>query len=251
MRKQKEVRDEVLADSGRFQVVREARRRSTDPAPLKVKEVIVNEHRYVVCINPEQVEADRVKREQIVEALKEQLHKGDKSLVGNKGYRQYLKVEGKGHFAIDEAKIEDEARYDGIWVLTTNTQLSAKDVALKYKDLWRVEAIFRTMKSLLETRPIYHQLDETIRGHVFCSFLALILRKALEDRLQDLGETLEWADVLRSLDGLEEIEVAQNTKRFFLRTEASGPCGKVFQAVGVALPPTVRQCPPPENTTAA
>src|SRR5262249_52035634 len=147
---------------------------STDPAPLKVKEVWVEDRRYVVCVNPEEVDADRVKREAIVHALREQLHKGDKSLVGNKGYRRYLKVEGAGHFAVDEAKLEAEARYDGTWVLRTNTTLATAQVALQYKKLWLVEQWFRSCKSLLETRPIYHKRDETIRGHVFCSFLALV-----------------------------------------------------------------------------
>ena len=54
---------------------------------------------------------------------------------------------------------------------------------LVYKQLWTVEQTFRTTKSLLETRPIFHKLDETIRGHVVCSFLALVLKKELEDRL--------------------------------------------------------------------
>src|SRR6516225_8450084 len=93
--------------------------------------------------------------------------RADKSLVGNKGYRRYLKVEGDGHFAVDEAKLQDEARYDGTWVLRTNTDWSAADVAVHYKKLWLVEQWFRSCKSLLETRPIYHHCDATIRGHVF------------------------------------------------------------------------------------
>jgi transposase len=100
--------------------------------------------------------------------------------------------------------------------------------------------MMRAVKSVLETRPIYHRRDETIRGHVFCSFLALILRQQLEDRLQAAGEQLEWADILRDLELLEEIEVEQKGRRFLLRTEARGVVGRVFQAVGVALPPTVR-----------
>ena len=83
-----------------------------------------------------------------------------------------------------------------------NTELAAGDVALKYKQLWMVEDIFRSMKSLLETRPIYHKCDETIRGHVFCSFLALVLRKELQDRVERHGWSLEWADIIRDLDRL-------------------------------------------------
>jgi hypothetical protein len=108
-----------------------------------------------------------------VGALRDQLSRGDKSLIGNKGYRKYLKTQGE-RFAIDEQKISEEDRYDGKWVLRTNIVLPTAEVALKYKQLWMVEEIFRAAKSLLETRPIFHKCDDTIRGHVFCSFLALV-----------------------------------------------------------------------------
>jgi transposase len=242
MRNQKEVREQVLADKGRFQVVYGPRKKSTDPAPLKVKEVFVEDRRYVVCVNAEQVETDRIKREQIVAALREQLTKGDKSLVGNKGYRQYLKVEGDSHFAIDEAKLAAEARYDGTWVLRTkNTELSSVDVALQYKKLWMVEHWFRDCKSLMETRPIYHRRDETIRGHVFCTFLSLVLRQELQARLQARGHHLEWADVVRDLERVQYVEVVQHDKKYLLRSELQGTAGRVFQAAGVAAPPTVQE----------
>jgi Transposase DDE domain len=241
MRKQREVREQVLADKGRFRVVHDARKKSTDPAPLKVKDVYVADRRYVVCVNAEEVETDRVQRETIVAALREQLRKGDKSLVGNKGYRQYLKVEGEGHFAIDEAKLEEEARYDGVWVLRTNTELSAAEVALQYKKLWLVEHWFRSCKSLMATRPIYHHCDDTIRGHVFCSFLALLLRHELQARLQERGHKYEWTDVIRDLERVQYVEVSQEGKEFRLRSELTGTAGRVFQAAGVAVPPTVQQ----------
>ncbi len=82
-----------------------------------------------------------------------------------------------------------EARYDGNRVLQTNLADEPPIIALAYKEPWMVETMFRTMKSILETRPIYHKCDETIRGHVFCSFLALLLKRALEQRLEDKGET--------------------------------------------------------------
>jgi transposase len=104
-----------------------------------------------------------------------------------------------------------------------------------------VEHWFRSCKSLLQTRPIYHKCDETIRGHVFCSFLALVLRQELQARLRERGHELEWADVISDLDRLQLVEVEQEGKRFLLRSEAQGTCGQVFQAMGVALPPTVQQ----------
>jgi transposase len=241
MRKQKEVRDEVLNDHRRFRVVHEARAKNTDPAPLKVKEVFVDDRRYVVCVNEEEVAHDRAAREAIVAGLREQLKRGDKSLVGNKGYRRFLKVQGDEHFVIDEAKIEDEARFDGTWVLRTNTKLATAEVALQFKRLWMVEQWFRSCKTLLVTRPIFHHCDDTIRGHVFCSFLALVLRYELQWRLKAKGQVCEWADVLRDLEQVQQVEVEHQGRRFWLRSELTGTAGRVFQAAGVAAPPTVQQ----------
>lgn len=157
----------------------------------------------------------------------------------NKGYRKFLQA-GRQQFTVDEDKIQEEARYDGKWVLTTNTNLPASEIALKYKQLWMVEEMFRSMKSLLDTRPIFHQRDETIRGHVFCSFLALLLRKELQDRLTGKGGDLEWADVIRDLDSLVEMEVAINGKGYVFRGQTTGVCDiKVEDRSGPTALPVV------------
>jgi hypothetical protein len=85
------------------------------------------------------------------------------------------------------------------------------------RGLWgssRVEQLFRQAKAVLATRPIYHSCDMAIRGHVFCSFLALLLVKELEDRLHRHNIAAEWDDILRDLDRLQEIELEQDGKRF-------------------------------------
>ncbi len=241
MRSSKEAKA-VVARAGRYAEVYPKSDDRNDPSPLKVKQVWVEEtRRYVVCLNEDQAKKDRFDREAVVASLRDALGKGDKSLVGNKGYRKYLCAGGK-QFAVDEDKIEEEARYDGKWVLTTNMDLPAREVALKYKQLWMVEDVFRSMKSLLDTRPIYHKCDETIRGHVFCSFLALLLRKELQDRLARKEWKLEWADVIRDLDNLTEMEVAISGKSYVFRGQTAGVASKVFQACGVALPPVLRSC---------
>ena len=80
-----------------------------------------------------------------------------------------------------------EEKHDGIWVLRTNTALPMIEVALRCKELWQVEQVFRTAKSLRDTRPIFHKCDQTIRGHVFCSFLALLMQKELFLRMAEAG----------------------------------------------------------------
>jgi transposase len=244
MRAQSEVRDEVLSRAGRYRVVHPKRDESDAPSPLDVKEVHVEGRRYIVCRNQDEARKDAADREAIVAALREQLRQGDKSLIGNKGYRRYVSQTGPGGFGIDEAKIAEDARYDGKWVLRTNTELDTAEVALQYKRLWMVEAWFRSCKSLLGTRPIYHRCDATIVGHVFCSFLALVMRQELEARLEHRGHDLEWGDIILDLDNLVMTDVEQDGKRFALRSEVEGTCGAVFQAAGVALPPTVQQIEP-------
>lgn len=240
MRAVKEVREEVLSREGDYQVVYGARKKNNDPAPLKVKEVFVEDRRYVVCHNEEEAEKDRADREAIVASLEDRLKRGDKSLVGNKGYRKFLKALAGPRFAIDEEKVAHEARFDGKWVLQTDTDLPAEKVALKYKELWMVEAAFRSLKSVLETRPIYHKRDETIRGHVFCSFLALRLLKDLQQKMEARGWRLEWGRLRGDLDELQEFTVRTPGKTFVIRSQTLGDAGKALQAVGVALGPTVR-----------
>ena len=241
MRRQKEVSTTVLGSRARwFESVPE-RSNAKDPAPLKVKEVWVRERRYIVCLNEEERRKDAHDREAIIAHLKEQLRHGDKSLVGNKGYRRYLKVEGSGHFRIDEKQVKAEQRYDGIWVLRTNTHYSAETVALVYKSLWAVEDIFRTTKSILETRPIYHKRDETVRGHVFCSFLALLLKQELESRMKRAALEWEWKEVIRGLDALQQVEANFQGRRFLFRSQLTADASQAVRATGVAIPPTLRE----------
>jgi transposase len=241
MRRQKEVNTSVLSSPARwFESVPE-RSNAKDPAALKVKEVWVKERRYIVCLNEEERRKDAHDREAIIAHLKEQLRHGDKSLVGNKGYRRYLKVEGSGHFRIDEKQVKAEQRYDGIWVLRTNTDYNAETVAHAYKALWAVEDIFRTTKSILETRPIYHKRDETIRGHVFCSFLALLLKQELESRMKRAGLEWEWKEVIRGLDALQQVEANFQGRRFLFRSQLTEHASQAIRATGVAIPPTLRE----------
>ena len=241
MRRQKEVNLSVLgSENPWFESVPE-RRNAKDPAPLKVKEVWVDNRRYIVCLNEEERRKDAHDREAIVAHLKEQLRQGDKSLVGNKAYRRYLKVQGNNHFAIDQEQIKTEARYDGLWVMRTNSLYNAETVAHVYKALWTVEDIFRTTKSIMETRPIYHRCNETIRGHVFCSFLALLLKTELERRLKFANLQCEWARVIRGLEALQQVEATFQDKRFVLRSQLTSEASAALRATGVAAPPTLRE----------
>jgi Transposase DDE domain len=238
-RSDKLVRELVLNDAGPLLPLMMSKR--AKQVDYEAKAVPLAGRRYIVCRNHQEAEKDAADRAAIVAALERQLAKGDKALVGNTGFRRYLKTISDEHFAIDPDKVEEEKKFDGIFVLRTNTDLNPLEAMLCYKQLWTVEQTFRTAKHLLSTRPIFHKLDETIRGHVFCSFLALVLKKALEDRISALGRSGSWPQIIADLDSLTETEIEHDRKRFVVRSAPRPAASLAIRAVGVALPPTVRQ----------
>jgi hypothetical protein len=234
------VRTVVLADEKPFTPLC-IPRAGNEETQLFVKEVTVEGRRYIVARNEAEAAQDAADRQAIVAALDQQLKRGDKALIGNSAYRRYLRTTSDARaFEIDPGKLADEARYDGLFVLRTNARITPLQAVLRYRDLIQVEQLFRTAKALMRTRPIYHSSDAAIRGHVFCSFLALILRKELDERCRRVGFRPEWGDVLRDLDRLQEVAISKDGRQMTLRTPASGVIGPLFKAARIALPANVR-----------
>jgi hypothetical protein len=237
------VRSVVLADRKPFTPLC-VERASGGQTQLFAKEVRIEGRRYIVCRNEAEAAKDAAARQAIVAGLEQQLRRGDKALIGNSAYRRYLRAASDQRaFEIDVGKLADEARYDGVFVLRTNARLTPLQAMMRYRDLMQVEQLFRTAKALMRTRPIYHASDAAIRGHVFCSFLALVLRKELDERCRTVGFRPEWGDVLRDLDRLQEVEICKDGQQITLRTPATGVIGPLFKAARIALPQNVREAP--------
>jgi transposase len=240
------VREVVLADERAFTPLLIERANGAE-TQLFAKEVRHAGRRYIVCRNEAEAEKDRADRQAIIAGLEQQLRRGDKALIGNSAYRRYLRrVAAPGAkggkdkpgpaFEIDAGKLADEARYDGIFVLRTNARITPLQAMLRYRELLEVETLFRKTKSVLHTRPIYHSSDAAIRGHVFCSFLALVLQKELDSLCRAKGVVVEWADLIRDLDRLQEATIEKDGKRITTRTHVEGQVGRVFQAARITLP---------------
>ena len=222
--------------------------RKAGETQLFVKQVKAEGVRYVVCRNEAEAENDRKDREAIVAALDAQLKKGDKALIGNSAYRRYLrKVGAKGahSFEIDAGKLAEEARFDGIFVLRTNAKVTPLQAVLRYRDLLLVEDLFRRTKAIMRTRPIFHSSDAAIRGHVFCSFLALAMQKHLDDLLRQTGLVPEWKDLLRDLDRLAQARIRHRGADWLVRTDAAPAVTMLFNSARIALPPRAHHARPP------
>ena len=227
--------------------------RQAGETQLFIKEVKIDGKRYVVCRNEAEAEKDREDREKIVAALDAQLRKGDKALVGNSAYRRFLRrtrgSKEKRAFEIDAGKLAEEARFDGVFVLRTNAHVTPLQAVLRYRDLLQVEELFRRTKAIMRTRPIFHSSDAAIRGHVFCSFLALAMQKHLEELMREAKIAPEWKDLLRDLDRLQHMRIHHRGADWLVRTDAAPSVTALFRAVHVALPPRARQTAPPKSSS--
>jgi hypothetical protein len=237
-----EVRTTVIDDDGVAVPLTIPRQKGeTD---LAIKDIALAGRRYVLCRNEEQACKDAETRTALLASLERKLTQGDKALVGNAGYRRFLADPKGDGFTIDAAKVEAEARFDGVFVLRTNTRLTALQVVLRYRNLLAVEEGFLAAKTLLATRPIFHRTDAAIRGHIFCTFLALVLRKEMMDRLtaRRLARP-EWHQIVDDLADLSEIEVEQDGRRALLRTAPGPTIDPLCRAVGISLPPVFQELP--------
>jgi len=239
MRQQKEVNEEVLVRAGRYQKVADN---------LEVKEVLVEDRRYVVCRNPTEATKDAAAREALLAKLAAALAHSPKSVVGNKGFARFLKV-NKSAITIDREAIERDQRLDGKFVLRTSTDLPTAEVALAYKSLWRVERAFRETKQTLDVRPLYHHHDDTTVGHIVGCFLALRLEVDLQRRLDAAEVYCSWPDLMRDLDQVKAVEVSLDERRYRLRTELRGHASAAFTAAGVRPPRVVEHIPDPPAVT--
>jgi hypothetical protein len=238
MRVQKEVSEEVLARAGRYQTVADN---------LEVKQVVVEGRRYVVCRNPIEAKKDAAAREAILAKLESALKGGPKAVMGNTGFKRFVRV-ARGAVTIDRNAVERDARLDGKFVLRTNTDLDTPDVATAYKSLWRVERAFRESKSTLEVRPLFHHRNDTTVGHIVGCFLALRLEVDLQRRLDARGVDASWPDLMRDLGEVRAVDLTLDGQRYRLRTDPSGSAAAIFAAAGVRLSPVVTPlgpAPPP------
>ena len=228
------VAKEVLARAGRYKEVGES---------LKVKEVVHQGKRYIVCLNPQERERDRAVREEVIEELKAKLRGGERrALIGNRVYRRYLEIK-KDALRLNKEKIRQEALYDGKYVLLTNSGLDAAEVALSYKGLWVVERAFRELKSTLDLRPVYHWTEKRIRGHVMVCFLAFMLEMSLKKKLDERDKRVKFRELLIDLEEVRAVEIEVDGKRYVVRTELQGEASSAFSAVGLRPPPRVMEVP--------
>jgi hypothetical protein len=240
MRGGDDVTKKVMPRAGRYHAVRDN---------LRVKEVVVGDgerrQRYVVCHNPEEAKRQRHHREKILQLLEAELatlkpsapgeehSKRTCDLLTSERFGHYLRKLKGGALRIDRAAVRRQARFDGKWVVTSNDDtLTAEDLALGYKQLMRVEECWRTMKSGLRMRPVYHWAPHRIEAHIKLCVLALLLERIAEIRA---GDT--WRNIVAHLDTIKVVEYQRGPAHVRQTTEVRGVVSALLSNLGVPPPP--------------
>jgi transposase len=259
---------QALARAGRYQEVRDN---------LRVKEVRLDDEgrRWIICHNPVEATRDAARRQDQLAAIDNELERiGQARAADAKKARDKAARAGKrpakpndaahrkaecalrdhptlgrwlrqhprtGRLSVDRAKVAAETRLDGKYLLaTSDPDLSAEDVALGYKNLLEAERAFRTMKSTLYLRPVYHRLDDRIRAHVLLCWLALLLIRVAERRTG-----LTWRTIRVEL-GRNQVTLSGPAGRLQHTTRLTGTQAKIFKDSGVPLPPKMTGLQTPE-----
>jgi transposase len=232
---------EALSFQGRYQKVREN---------LEVKEIVVGDgerrRRFVLVYNPEQAKKDQATREKTLKRIAETiLALGDPevashkkavcALLSHRSMGRYIRQTKTGKLRINQAKVQEEESLDGKYLLSSSDDtLSPEDIALGYKQLMEVERAFRTLKTTLELRPLYHRKEERIRAHVLLCYLSLLLVRIAE---RETGET--WDRIRPIMDRCHLGEFSSKDGRIFQRTELTSEQVNILNRLKIAHPPSV------------
>jgi transposase len=195
--------------------------------------------RLIVYYNEERAEKDKVKRDEILDRIKEKIKGGTiKSIVSNKDYKKFLSIEGKSP-RLDQDKIDADAVFDGVFILTTNAKISASEAMNTYRSLWQCEAGFRTLKSELDLEPLYHRKERRIRSHVFICFLALILKNMFIKKARLVEKEASYRKMMLDLKRLQAITFKLHKTEITARTEIGEHAKLAFKALKMAYPKKV------------
>lgn len=200
----------------------------------------LKKRRYVVCYNPRVAKEQKKKREHFRQIIKKKVMKTtDKEWLVKNGYKKYVDIK-KIEVKLNEAKLEKEEIYDGLWILMTNVKadtISASTISSFYKTLQFVERGFRDLKSLITVQPIFHFKEERIKAHIFVCFLSLIIKWYIFHML-DKSSQIPGKRFLEKVCNLKAIAVDKRIP-LYLRTSLDEEMKKQIKMLGMKVPDKV------------
>ncbi len=249
LRGSKEVREKVLSTPGRY-------RKLPGHDHLRHKEATIGQKRYIICHNPEEEKRDLAIRESIIGQLEAEIEGLDPDtkkaarLYSHPVKGRYLRRLKDGQLRIDKAKVRQDRRYDGKYVLmTSKMSMDGDDIVKAYRDLQMIERSFRSLKSLQELAPVRHFKDRRIRAHVLVCVLAHLFERLLEHKMKTGGLDITASQAFEELSRIHVIPTKIKEKEWLVRTEPSPEACEIFRALRYRVPSRIQSALPPSKRT--
>lgn len=189
----------------------------------------------IITYSDQRAKKDRYNRDKGLKRLEKNLRTGrlTKSSINNRGYNKFLEMDGEVQIKLNQEKIEDDAKWDGLKGYLTNSNLSKERILNNYKELWKIEKAFRIAKTDLKIRPVFHYKRRRIEAHICLNFVAYKIYKELERQLKEKRSELSPEKVIEVLQSIFEVEVTtpkqkEKIRRTLLLTEEHRKISELF-----------------------
>ncbi len=233
--KSKEIKEEILKEEGYRRI------RNEEGEVFRYKELEERGGERLICVwSKNRAEKDKRNRERLIELAEKVLEGGDSKVFPRRGYRRYIRYSKLG-CVLDKEKIEEEARWDGYYgIQTNNDELKGEKILECYRNLWKIEECFRTLKSHMKARPMFHWTPKRIKGHMVLCFIAFLLERTLEIELRRNNIKVSPEKIREALSELELSEIKIEDRDFILRSEIKGLANDIFRILKIKIPSRVR-----------
>ena len=209
---------------------------------ISIEYIIIeyNGKRLITTYSPKRAAKDRHDREKRIE--KGQKMAQNQWEIEKKARRNYLKKTGKNLYEIDEVKIQADARYDGLaCIATNNMELDPSEVLSAYKQLYKIEQTFRTFKSYLATRPMFHWTEKRIEGHLCLCYIAFTLLNYLSNKLKQNEYKLSENQIRETLCKMQLSLIENDGEEFYLRSNLNDNMKKILSTLKLKRIPDFTQ----------
>jgi len=214
--------------------------RDSEEQPVKVRYATIEYQGRVIIgtYSDKRAKKDAHDRAEKLQTAQTLLSRPD--LISKKAGRFYLKKQGSQTYQLDEEKIKRDERFDGFLAIATNNKgLSVRETLDQYKHLYKIEHTFRTFKSHLETRPMFHWTDKRIEGHLCLCYLSYTLLNYTLLKLEKVDFKITEGKLRKLLDKMQVSLVEQKDKKYYLRSAASDEEILLQQKLGLKSLPSV------------
>jgi transposase len=229
---------EQLLDRSKYKELKISDEETDEEITMEYYTMEYKGRRIITTYSAKRAARDRKEREEKLERAKQFL--SEPSKVEKKAASYFLKKDKKSRYEIDEKKIAKSQRYDGFLSIATNAKdLTEAEILDAYKQLYRIEHTFRTFKSYLEARPMFHWTERRIEGHLCLCYICFTLLNYLQQRLEREGFKMSEMKVRQTIDKLQLSLVKQDGEEFYMRSNTGEEARRVFKLLKIRELPSI------------